>query len=218
MSRGATSRSSARDPTFRHPQTIEGALDALARVRDATRVALAGDESLYWLVLNGTVLIHGACEPLMVAGHASDALASLAFATRCLDAHVLLAVPRRLAWRVTLVDAVCRCYDDLDAGESATTFISRAVAQIDDLRALEALDPVPQKPETTAMYDDAERRLRALAAARDEDAASQLAKLDQPGHFASAPGHAATFLLQMLRDPKRRAVEHAPPREPRRRR
>ena len=203
----------ARDPTFRHPQTIEGALDALARVRDATRVALAGDESLYWLVLNGTVLIHGACEPLMVAGHASDALASLAFA-RCIDAHVLLAVPRRLAWRVTLVDAACRCYDHLDAGESAKTFLSRAVAQIDDLRALEALDPVPQKPETTAMYDDAERRLRALAAARDEDAASQLAKLDQPGHFASAPGHAATFLLQMLRDPKRRAVEHAP-REPR---
>ena len=201
----------ARDPTFRHPQTIEGALDALARVRDATRVALAGDESLYWLVLNGTVLIHGACEPLMVAGHASDALASLAFATRCLDAHVLLAVPRRLAWRVTLVDAACRCDDHLDAGESAKTFLSRAVAQIDDLRALEALDPVPQKPETTAMYDDAERRLRALAAARDEDAASQLAKLDQPGHFASAPGHAATFLLQMLRDPKRRAVEHAPP-------
>ena len=205
----------ARDPTFRHPQTIEGALDALARVRDATRVALAGDESLYWLVLNGTVLIHGACEPLMVAGHASDALASLAFATRCIDAHVLLAVPRRLAWRVTLVDAACRCDDHLDAGESAKTFLSRAVAQIDDLRALEALDPVPQKPETTAMYDDAERRLRALAAARDEDAASQLAKLDQPGHFASAPGHAATFLLQMLRDPKRRAVEHAPPRDAR---
>ena len=98
--------------------------------------------------------------------------ASLAFATRCLDAHVLLAVPRRLAWRVTLVDAACRCDDHLDAGESAKTFLSRAVAQIDDLRALEALDPVPQKPETTAMYDDAERRLRALAAARDEDAAS----------------------------------------------
>ena len=154
----------------------------------------------------------------MVAGHASGALASLAFATRCLDAHVLLAVPRRLACGVTLVDAVCRCYDDLDAGESATTFISRAVAQIDDLRALEALDPVPQKPRRRRCTTTPSEELRALAAARDEDAASQLAKLDQPGHFASAPGHAATFLLQMLRDPKRRAVEHAPPRGAARRR
>ena len=38
-----------------------------------------------------------------------------------------------------------------------------------------------------------------------------LSRFDDEGHFASAPGDRARFLLEMLRDPKRRDVKHSPP-------
>ena len=95
--------------------------------------------------------------------------------------------------------------------DASADFISRAFEQIEDLKRLEALDPLPQNPEVAAMYGEAERRLRVLAATRDEDAATVLSRFDDEGHFASAPGDRARFLLEMLRDPKRRDVKHSPP-------
>jgi len=81
----------------------------------------------------------------------------------CLEAHVLLAAPRHLKWRVALITEVCHCYDDVKHPDKASEFIARSRKDITDLQALEALDPVPQKPEVAALYDTAETSLRILA-------------------------------------------------------
>ena len=199
------------DPTVCQRQTLADLLDALERLREATQIALQRDESLYWLVLNGTIHIHQASVPIAAAGHAARVVEFLVFATLCTEAHVLLATPQHLGWRVSIVEETCRCYDDCGLMDASADFISRAFEQIEDLKRLEALDPLPQNPEVAAMYGEAERRLRVLAATRDEDAATVLSRFDDEGHFASAPGDRARFLLEMLRDPKRRDVKHSPP-------
>jgi hypothetical protein len=74
-------------------------------------------------------------------------------------------------------------------------------------------NPVPQKPEVGAMYAEAEKRLRVLSARHDEslnDAGALSSKLDEAGSFP-APGDKAKCLLEMLHDPARRVVRHAPP-------
>ena len=89
------------DPTVCHRQTLADLLDALERLREATQIALQSDESLYWLVLNGTIHIHQASVPIAAAGHAARVVEFLVFATLCTEAHVLLATPQHLGWRVS---------------------------------------------------------------------------------------------------------------------
>ena len=143
----------AEDPRVRHPQTLERAKRTLANLREATQEAYRGDESLYWLVHNGTVHIHAMCERLMRNGHSAHAVESLMFAVACLESHVLLAVPRYLDWRVTLACEVCAAYDDVgDCDAHARAFIAKCVEHVDDLRQLEALDPVPQTHELSLIH------------------------------------------------------------------
>ena len=170
------------DPNVIHPQTLARAKRTLVNLREATQEAYRGDESLYWLVYNGTVHIHGVCERLARDGHSGDAVESLIFAVACLEAHVLLAVPRYLDWRLTLVSNVCDCYDDIGGCEThAAAFLAKCVEHVDDLKQLEALDPVPQTPEVAALYADAERKFRVLHARYDDalgDAGSIAAKME----------------------------------------
>ena len=203
----------ADDPRVRHPQTLERAKRTLANLREATQEAYRGDESLYWLVHNGTVHIHAMCERLMRNGHSAHAVESLMFAVACLESHVLLAVPRYLDWRVTLACEVCAAYDDVgDCDAHARAFIAKCVEHVDDLRQLEALDPVPQTPEVASLYASAERRFRALNARYDEaivgDAASVTAEMEAT---ALVPGDKARFLMALLADANARIVKHAPP-------
>ena len=207
----------ADDPHVRHPQTLERAKRALANLREATQEAYRGDESLYWLVHNGTVHIHAACERLMRNGHSRHAIESLMFAVACLESHILLAVPRYLDWRVTLASEVCACYDDVgDCDAHARAFIAKCVEHVDDLKRLEALDPVPQTLEIQTLYERADRRFRALNARYDEtsttDASAVTAEMEAT---ANAPGDKARFLSALLAmEPDARTVRHAPPTNP----
>ena len=133
----------AEDPRVRHPQTLERAKRTLANLHEATQEAYRGDESLCWLVHNGTVHIHAMCERLMRNGHSAHAVESLAFAVACLESHVLLAV-RYLDWRVTLASEVCAAYDDVgDCDAHARAFIAKCVEHVDALsvRPLHARAP-----------------------------------------------------------------------------
>jgi hypothetical protein len=196
------------DPNVIHPQTLARAKRTLVNLREATQEAYRGDESLYWLVYNGTVHIHGVCERLARDGHSSDAVESLIFAVACLEAHVLLAVPRYLDWRLTLVSNVCDCYDDIGGCEThAAAFLAKCVEHVDDLKQLEALDPVPQTPEVAALYAEAERKFRVLHARYDDalgDAGSITAKMettDGDACVCASPGDKARFLIGLLDDP-----------------
>ena len=205
---------SAGDDALRHPQTLARRLDVLSKFREATQIALL-EETLYWLVHNGTVHIHEVCSPMITAGFSGEVVEYLIFAVLCFEAHVLLAAPKWLKWRVALITEVCHCYDDVKKPEQATSFIQRSLAEIKDLQALEALDPVPQKPEVAALYADAEKTMRILSARHDEsltDPAALTAKLEEEGAFPK-PGDKARCLLEILHDPARRVVRHAPPTE-----
>ena len=206
------------DPNVIHPQTLARAKRTLVNLREATQEAYRGDESLYWLVYNGTVHIHGVCERLARDGHSGDAVESLIFAVACLEAHVLLAVPRYLDWRLTLVSNVCDCYDDIGGCEThAAAFLAKCVEHVDDLKQLEALDPVPQTPEVAALYAEAERKFRVLHARYDDalgDAGSITAKMettDGDACVCASPGDKARFLIGLLDDPSRRTVKRAAP-------
>jgi hypothetical protein len=172
-----------RDAALRHPQTLAQSLAILARLRAATQIAML-EESLYWLVHNGTVHIHEVCAPMITAGFSGEVVEYLIFAVLCHEAHVLLAAPQHLQWRVALIAEVCHCYDDVKRPDAASAFITRSLVEIADLQALEALDPVPQKPEVAAMYSGAETKLRILAARHDEsftETAALTAALHVPG-------------------------------------
>ena len=108
---------------------------------------------------------------------------------------------------------MCAAYDDVgDCDAHARAFIAKCVEHVDDLRQLEALDPVPQTPEVASLYASAERRFRALNARYDEaivgDAASVTAEMEAT---ALVPGDKARFLMALLADANARIVKHAPP-------
>ena len=208
----------ADDPHVRHPQTLERAKRALANLREATQEAYRGDESLYWLVHNGTVHIHAACERLMRNGHSRHAIESLMFAVACLESHILLAVPRYLDWRVTLASEVCACYDDVgDCDAHARAFIAKCVEHVDDLKRLEALDPVPQTLEvqtsTSARIEGSGRSTRGTTRPSTTDASAVTAEMEAT---ANAPGDKARFLSALLAmEPDARTVRARGAREPR---
>ena len=53
------------------------------------------------------------------AGYGADVIHALVFAVRALESHALLATPRHLGWRLSLVAATVACLDDCAAAARA---------------------------------------------------------------------------------------------------
>jgi hypothetical protein len=182
--------------------STRNALRAAANdARDAVKLAMETHESLYWLVRNATGVVRDASALSTAAGYGADVIHALVFATRALESHALLATPRHLAFRLSLVAATVKCFDDCAAaaasgsgepadetGETSETsnsilgraagdaFLQSAKASIEDLKTLEAMDATPMDDERRRFYADADARLAAMEAARDPAAAAAFAE------------------------------------------
>ena len=87
--------------------------------RDAAALAMETHESLYWLVRNATGVVRDAGVAATGAGYGADVVHALVFAVRALESHALLATPRHLSWRLSLVAAAVACLDDCAAADAS---------------------------------------------------------------------------------------------------
>ena len=187
-----------RDAGVRLTSTRNALRAAANDARDAVALAMETHESLYWLVRNATGVVRDASALSTGAGYGADVIHALVFAVRALESHALLATPRHLAWRLSLVAATVACFDDCAAaaaspGEPASepaddeisnadsraagdAFLRSAKASIEDLKSLEAMDTAPMDDARRRAYADADARLAAMEAARDPAAAAAFAE------------------------------------------
>ena len=178
--------------------------------RDAAALAMETHESLYWLVRNATGVVRDAGVAATGAGYGADVVHALVFAVRALESHALLATPRHLSWRLSLVAAAVACLDDCAAadasggptvgdaaetGDSETT--SEKVSSDANVRAAgdaflrSAKDAISDLKSLEAMdatpMDDARRRAY-------EEADARLAAMEAARDPAAAEAFAETLL------------------------
>ncbi|MBN3301879.1 CFA54 protein, partial [Amia calva] len=139
------------------PQT-QASVQRLLRILDFLRLimqAVLPQESLCWLLYNGSIYIYTICRHLMALGHSAQALEYLLWASVCLEMSVPLLTVGYLSWRATLYSAVCQCYYDCQAGLQAEVFARRALGKVNELSELQERSMAPQSPKARTAFLEA---------------------------------------------------------------
>ncbi|KAG2499074.1 hypothetical protein HYH03_003257 [Edaphochlamys debaryana] len=210
------------DPQIKHPDTLQGLVDALIQLRAALSLAIP-DENLYWLVVNGTVHVYTTAKALITAGFAEQALPVLVFCIKALEGHVAFAAPKYLPWRTQLYTWAVYGLVDCGAVEQARALLTDGLKRIEQLVALQKLDPVPASPEVAAAFNAAKAVLVGLQLRVEVGAGSPvtpvLAQLSAAAAAAvpAGGGGGATVaqvglaaLVEALHAPQRRVVRTEP--------
>ncbi|XP_066561432.1 cilia- and flagella-associated protein 54 isoform X1 [Amia ocellicauda] len=139
------------------PQT-QASVQRLLRILDFLRLimqAVLPQESLCWLLYNGSIYIYTICRHLMALGHSAQALEYLLWASVCLEMSVPLLTVGYLSWRATLYSAVCQCYYDCQAGLQAEVFARRSLGKVNELSELQERSMAPQSPKARTAFLEA---------------------------------------------------------------
>ncbi|KAG1953321.1 cilia- and flagella-associated protein [Pimephales promelas] len=124
--------------------------------------AILPDESLCWILYNGSLHMYDICRFLMSAGHASQVLEYLLWACICLETSVPLLTANFLPWWSTLCCAVCECYFHDCASVQAEVFARRALGKISELAKLEEITGSQVSFETQQAYKEATIKLAVM--------------------------------------------------------
>ncbi|KAK2892722.1 hypothetical protein Q8A67_012710 [Cirrhinus molitorella] len=124
--------------------------------------AVLPDESLCWILYNGSLHMYNICRFLMSAGRASQVLEYLLWACTCLETSVPLLTANFLPWRATLYCAVCECYFHDCASVQAEVFARRALGKISELAKLEEMTGSQVSFETQQAYKQATIKLAVM--------------------------------------------------------
>ena len=139
------------DGTCALQETPKRLLAAMALVRRGIELSLPEDE-LYWLVHDGSVHMATLAAPLMAAGLGALALESLLFASLAFEKLLPLCLPRHFAWRCELIALACEAYADAGKRSLALAFARRGLGEMEQLYALEKLEPIALPVESEAAY------------------------------------------------------------------
>ncbi|KAK7149598.1 hypothetical protein R3I94_009044 [Phoxinus phoxinus] len=140
---------------------VQKLLSILGFVRILMQAVLP-DESLCWILYNGSLHMYNICRFLMSAGHASQVLEYLLWACTCLETSVPLLTANFLPWRSTLCCAVCECYFHDCASVQAEVFARRALGKISELAKLEEITGSQVSFETQQAYKEATIKLAVM--------------------------------------------------------
>ncbi|XP_016134498.1 cilia- and flagella-associated protein 54 [Sinocyclocheilus grahami] len=140
---------------------VQKLLSILGFVRILMQAVLP-DESLCWILYNGSLHMYNICRFLMSAGHASQVLEYLLWACTCLETSVPLLTASFLPWRATLYCAVCECYFHDCASVQAEVFARRALGKISELAKLEEMTGSQVSSETQQAYKEATVKLAVM--------------------------------------------------------
>ncbi|XP_048011696.1 cilia- and flagella-associated protein 54 isoform X3 [Megalobrama amblycephala] len=140
---------------------VQKLLSILGFVRILMQAVLP-DESLCWILYNGSLHMYNICRFLMSAGHSSQVLEYLLWACTCLETSVTLLTANFLPWRATLYCAVCECYFHDSASVQAEVFARRALSKISELAKLEEMTGSQVSSETQQAYKEATIKLAVM--------------------------------------------------------
>ncbi len=213
------------DPQMKHPDTLQWLVQSLSQLRASIALALP-DERLYWLVLNGTVHIYTSAKAVIGAGFAEQALPALVFCIKAIEGHVAFAAPKFLTWRTQLYTWAVYGLVDCQAVDQARTLLTDGLKRIDQLLALQKLDPVPPAPHVQAAFSAARAALLGLQLRVEVAAGGPVAPVlaQISASTAAAPGGPAAAaeaalaglaaMLEAMHAPQRRTVRTEPPDAP----
>jgi len=146
-----------------------GSVFRLCGVLDTVATSIEGAlrfPDVYWQVFNGTVILYKMVRLLIRHGYAARVVSWLIWACRAMESSIPLLTVKYLPWRVTLYVAVVRAYvDSRDHGgalKSAEAFVSRALAQVDELKTLVEADDVPASAEDLHVLEASRLDLEAV--------------------------------------------------------
>uniref|UniRef100_A0A8C2G2Q6 Cilia and flagella associated protein 54 n=1 Tax=Cyprinus carpio TaxID=7962 RepID=A0A8C2G2Q6_CYPCA len=134
---------------------VQNLLSILGFVRILMQAVLP-DESLCWILYNGSLYMYNICRFLMSAGHASQVLEYLLWACTCLETSVPLLTANFLPWRATLYCAVCECYFH------ECVFARRALGKTSELAKLEEMTGSQVSLETQQAFKEATIKLAVM--------------------------------------------------------
>ena len=154
------------DPSCALPATPRRLLAAMAQVRRGMELALPVEE-LYWLVHDGSVHMSRIAAKLLAAGLGALALEGALFAALAFEKVLQLCLPRHLRWRVELVALACTCYEAAGKRSLALAFAARGLGELEELYALEKLEPIALPAESEAAYTTAIAAARTLTVKYD---------------------------------------------------
>uniref|UniRef100_A0A8C2G273 Cilia and flagella associated protein 54 n=1 Tax=Cyprinus carpio TaxID=7962 RepID=A0A8C2G273_CYPCA len=140
---------------------VQNLLSILGFVRILMQAVLP-DESLCWILYNGSLYMYNICRFLMSAGHASQVLEYLLWACTCLETSVPLLTANFLPWRATLYCAVCECYFHECASVQAEVFARRALGKTSELAKLEEMTGSQVSLETQQAFKEATIKLAVM--------------------------------------------------------
>uniref|UniRef100_A0A7M4FQU9 Cilia and flagella associated protein 54 n=1 Tax=Crocodylus porosus TaxID=8502 RepID=A0A7M4FQU9_CROPO len=142
------------DRNLQNQESLQTCFSLLSSLRLIMQVALP-QESLCWLIYNGTIYIYTICRHLMSIGQSVKVLEYLLWASVCMESSVPLLSVHYLTWRTTLYTAVCQCYYDCRASIHGEVFARRGLSKIDELKQLESASSSPQTSETKNVFREA---------------------------------------------------------------
>ncbi|KAM4035751.1 cilia- and flagella-associated protein 54 isoform 2-T2 [Anomaloglossus baeobatrachus] len=149
------------DANLRSPESVKKCLNILSFLQLIMQVVLP-QESLCWLIFNGSLHIYTICRHLMALGHSSEALEFLLWASVCMESSVPLLSVHYLTWRVTLYTAVCQCYFDCQAGVHGEVFARRALSKISELSQLEHMSDSSYNEETKKAFKESTLKMAVM--------------------------------------------------------
>lgn len=125
------------DPSCLQKSTVDAMIGACLVMQQTMQVAQL-DESIAWLVYNGTVFMYKVARQLLPAGYAARCLQFVLWSVVLLESIPLLATVKYLPWRVQLYTTACQCYFEI-RHPSVITLAQRCIARIAELERLESL-------------------------------------------------------------------------------
>ncbi|NXW28806.1 CFA54 protein, partial [Phaetusa simplex] len=149
------------DRNLQNQESLQTCFNVLSSLRLAMQVALP-QESLCWLIYNGTIHIYTICRHLMVIGQSAKVLEYLLWASICMESSIPLLSVHYLTWRATLYTAVSQCYFDCQASIHGEIFARRGLIKIDELKQLSNISSSLENSETKKIFREATLKMSVM--------------------------------------------------------
>ncbi|KAM6383530.1 cilia- and flagella-associated protein 54 [Alca torda] len=149
------------DRNLQNQESLQTCFNVLSSLRLTMQVALP-QESLCWLIYNGTIHIYTICRHLMMMGQSAKVLEYLLWASICMESSIPLLSVHYLTWRATLYTAVSQCYFDCQASIHGEIFARRGLIKIDELKQLSSISSSLENPETKKIFREATLKMSVM--------------------------------------------------------
>ncbi|KAM6417221.1 cilia- and flagella-associated protein 54 [Pluvialis apricaria] len=149
------------DRNLQNQESLQTCFNVLSSLRLTMQVALP-QESLCWLIYNGTIHIYTICRHLMMIGQSAKVLEYLLWASICMESSIPLLSVHYLTWRATLYTAVSQCYFDCQAGIHGEIFARRGLIKIDELKQLANMSSSLENSEAKKIFREATLKMSVM--------------------------------------------------------